>query len=1138
MFNRAEWIEYTVIKNKSAGMGSRFVFNNTGLVSLTELLVVQAAASGRYFDAEEYAPIFPLTLELNEGSFTQQRPSISFPLVTVVQHEKQLLVECECTGNGDKLCEHGALVLTAIISHEALGCFFNTRLRHEKIKPYARDYGLENEPDPDQFFTITYEQKRLLIKPGLPSLVPVTANSLQAMNALANTDTDLLSQTPMAAADSTMCVVLKQHKYHKYLVIELYQGVVGKNGKMKNPLTLVPPLDLTWQSDDPDHVKFFTAIHKFQGHADGKKKESDIKALRAIFKNPLGFDFYYHLSEVSDNITTTSIAPVKPAIFSGDVTLTVDQHDQFYEVGGQLTLHGTVYALKDISLKFTYCFLVGETLYLIDKLQVLGAMDLLRYRPDNLLIHHSRFAALRNQLLTKMEDKITIQYKYIEAATPAQLEEQGFNKEAEQLIYLSDLGNYIMIIPVMRYAEVEIPIRSKKQVYASGETGKEFSVARNSQAEIAFMALLLRQHPYFEEQLENDLYYFYLHRKHFLSEEWFLNAFEDWQNKDIQVFGFNELAGNKLNPHKVKVDIKVLSGINWFNAIISARFGKKKAALKHIHKAIRDKSKYVSLDDGTLGILPEAWIEKFTQYFNTGEIIDVDSLQIAKINFTAVEQLYEQQMLDQQVIRELDLFREKIQDFTNITDIEVPSALQATLRPYQKTGLNWLNFLDDFNFGGCLADDMGLGKSIQVIAFILSQRKKVAQNTNLIVVPATLIFNWQAEVAKFAPSIKVHTIYGADRIKNIQDLDQYEIVLTSYGTLLSDINILKEYHFNYIFLDESHNIKNPETQRYKAVCLLQSRNKIAVTGTPVENNTYDLFSQLSFACPGLLGSKQYFKEVYSIPIDRFKSSKRAADLQRKIEPFVLRRTKQQVASDLPDKTEMVLYCEMGEQQRKIYDAHEKEFREYISATTGEELKRNQLNVLKGLTRLRQICDAPALLGKDKYSRENAVKIDLLMEQILEKSPNHKILVFSQFVSMLDLIRLELTDRSIGFAYLTGSVTKREAVVQSFQNDPACRVFLISLKVGGTGLNLTAADYVYLIDPWWNPAVENQAIDRVHRIGQDKHVIAIRMICKDTLEEKMMKIQASKKELSQDLVKSNSSLLSALDKGDLLNLLTD
>ncbi|WP_315816195.1 DEAD/DEAH box helicase [Paraflavitalea speifideaquila] len=399
--------------------------------------------------------------------------------------------------------------------------------------------------------------------------------------------------------------------------------------------------------------------------------------------------------------------------------------------------------------------------------------------------------------------------------------------------------------------------------------------------------------------------------------------------------------------------------------------------------------------------------------------------------------------------------------------------------------MNWLNFLDDLNFGGCLADDMGLGKSIQIIAFILSQRNKVQRNTNLLVVPSTLIFNWQQEVARFAPSIKLLTVHGASRIRDAASFDQYELILTSYGTLLTDIQFMKDYVFNYVFLDESQNIKNPETQRYKSVRLLNSRNKIAVTGTPIENNTFDLFSQLSFACPGLLGSKQFFKDTYSIPIDTFKSSKRAIELHKKVKPFILRRTKQEVAPELPEKTEMVLYCEMEEEQRGIYEAYEKEFREYISATTADELKKSPMNVLKGLTRLRQICDAPALLGDDALTGTSSAKINTLIEQIETKSPHHKIIVFSQFVSMLQLIRTQLISRNIGFEMLTGSTRNRGAVVNAFQTNPNSRVFLISLKAGGTGLNLTEADYVYLVDPWWNPAVENQAIDRAHRIGQDK-----------------------------------------------------
>jgi SNF2 family DNA or RNA helicase len=435
-----------------------------------------------------------------------------------------------------------------------------------------------------------------------------------------------------------------------------------------------------------------------------------------------------------------------------------------------------------------------------------------------------------------------------------------------------------------------------------------------------------------------------------------------------------------------------------------------------------------------------------------------------------------------------------------------------------------------------LADDMGLGKTIQVIAFMLSQREKVEHNTNLVVVPTSLIYNWQQEIEKFAPSIKVRTIYGADRIKNMHDLDDYEVVLTSYGTLLADIVFLKDYAFNYVFLDESQQIKNPESQRYKAVRLLKSRNKIVLSGTPVENNTFDIYGQLSFACPGLLGSRLYFKQIYSSPIDMFKSTNRARELQAKIKPFVLRRTKQEVATDLPEKTEMVLYCEMKPEQRVIYEAYEKQFRDYISATTGDQLDKKSMDVLKGITRLRQICDSPLLIKGEKMPGNASSKIDMLLEEIEGKKHQHKILVFSQFVAMLDLIRTELKARQIGFSYLTGQTRNRQAVVEEFQNNPDIRVFLVSLKAGGTGLNLTEADYVYLVDPWWNPAVENQAIDRCHRIGQDKNIVAVRLICPATVEEKIMLMQETKRDLANDLIKTDNAFFSSLSKNDLLGLL--
>ena len=373
-------------------------------------------------------------------------------------------------------------------------------------------------------------------------------------------------------------------------------------------------------------------------------------------------------------------------------------------------------------------------------------------------------------------------------------------------------------------------------------------------------------------------------------------------------------------------------------------------------------------------------------------------------------------------------------------------------------------------------------------------------------------------------------------MKNTEDFHQYEIILTSYGTLLSDIRFLKEFEFNYVILDESQAIKNPESQRYKSVRLLKSRNKLVLTGTPIENNTFDLYGQFSFACPGLLGNKTAFKDLYAMPIDKFKDFGRAKELQKKINPFLLRRTKSQVAKELPDKTEMVLYCEMGEEQRKVYDTYKQEFRAFLIATSNQKKYMDSMHVLAGLTKLRQICNSPALINGEEYYGDQSSKIEVLMGEISSKQGDHKMIVFSQFVTMLDLIKKELDKREIKYEYLTGQTKDRETKVNNFQTNDEVRVFLISLKAGGTGLNLTEADYVYLVDPWWNPAVENQAIDRCYRIGQKKNVFAVRLICPDTIEDKIRTLQDSKKELSTDLVKTDTSILKSLNREDLVGIL--
>jgi superfamily II DNA or RNA helicase len=1002
-----------------------FILKDLPFENITEIIIAQNSAAGTYPDSSSYIDIVPTHVEINQGTYTHQY-DITFSPVTVSQHNDGLLLTCGCDSVPGKLCGHQALVLGALIRRDELGIFFDNKFRHQKLRKFAADYGLQNEPDLDRFFQIGYQHKKIIISPVSASLMPVTRDSLLALNELIAPP----AHQPAGEDERTICVVIKQHKYYKYLFIELYAAPVTKEGKVKNPMAVVNPLDQIWETEDNNQLKFYTGINKFQNHLNSKRSEADIKALWAIVKNAPGYPFYYHDSSISENITATSVVPVKVGVLPHEVRLTVNLKGPFYEVAGSVSIGQTEYALKDLNIRFNYFILLNDTLYLADNLQVLALIDLLKKRPDNLLIHQSKFSEFKAEFLIKLEDRISIGYKHIKQATPAQLQQHGFAKETEKIIYLSDFGSHVMLIPVMRYGEAEIPIRAKRMIYGKDDKGKEFLVQRNDAAELEFVAMLIKQHPYFSEQLENDdLQYFYLHKRHFLQEEWFLSVFEDWATNDITVLGFNELEGNKLNPNKVKITIRVLSGINWFNTEINVRFGRKRAALKQVNKAVRNKSKYVQLDDGTLGILPAEWIEKFQQYFNSGEIVD-DALHIPKTNFATLNELFDEAMLDDEVKTEILNYQKTLADFEAIKEVKVSPDLKGTLRPYQQQGLNWLNFLDDLNFGGCLADDMGLGKTLQIIAFILSQRNKVSHNTNLMVVPTSLIFNWEMEVKKFAPSIKMHTIYGADRIRNTEEFGAFEIILTSYGTLLTDVNFLKAYPFNYIFLDESQNIKNPDSQRYKAVRLLKARNRIVITGTPVENNTFDLYGQLSFACPGLLGTKQYFKDIYAVPIDKFKSNKRAAELQSKIKPFILRRTKQQVAAELPEKTEMVLYCPMQDQQQKIYDAYEKEFRDYISATTDDVLKKSPMNTLKGLTRLRQICDSPVLLKGEKPPGDESAKIDMLIEQIESKSPRHKILVFSQFVSMLELIRKELLARDIQFSWLTGSSRNRETTRMS------------------------------------------------------------------------------------------------------------
>jgi superfamily II DNA or RNA helicase len=935
-----------------------------------------------------------------------------------------------------------------------------------------------------------------------------------------------------STADARTIIVIGRHRYYNLFSAQLVSCSLSSTGELKAPFTILNPLEQVWRTDKPDELKFYSAIARFQSFYE--KSATDAASFKALVRNPLRYIFYLHDSEVSEKITPRSITPVQVTQPQIDFKVRIGLSSDVFSVTSDLFINGTYFPLSRISVRYDHFLVADDAWYLCSNPHLPSVVTYFKKHDQELQLPHDAFLQFQQQVLAKMETHVPVEHTYLKPATKVQLRNKGFNQPPEKVLYLLESENYVLLHPFMRYGEIEIPLLSNKLIYDQDNMGRPFFVARNTEAEVAYTKLLIQQHPHFWEQLDNMLDYFYLHKTRFLDETWFLDAFDNLAAYGVTILGFNDLQGNKLNQHKAAVAIQVDSGLNWFNVTVNVKFGRKKASIKQLKKAVVNKSKYVLLDDGTMGIIPEEWLQRFKGYFETGVVVE-DELQIPKTNFAVLTELFDDYMLDEQVHKELWWYQAQLSNVENIAPAPVPAGLQTTLRPYQLQGLSWLDFLDDLQFGGCLADDMGLGKTVQVIAFMLLLREKRERQAHLLVVPTSLIPNWQAELQRFAPSLQVHIHHGPNRAKDTAAFQEYDVVITTYNTLLTDIVFLKKYRFGYTFLDESQNIKNPNSQRYKAACLLQSYNRVVLTGTPFENNTFDIYAQLSFANPGLLGTKTYFRNTYSMPIDKFKDRRSAQALQEKISPFVLRRTKAEVAKELPDKTEMILYCEMGEEQRKVYDTAEQEFRDYITASGEEELTKHPMHVLRGITKLRQICNSPLLIGDAKLFSDTSAKIQVLMQQIQNVARHHKVLVFSQFVGMLDLIKKELIQENIKFSYLTGSTRNRGEVVNQFQTDEAIRVFLVSLKAGGTGLNLTAADYVFIVDPWWNPAVENQAIDRSYRIGQEKKVIAVRLICPNTVEEKIQVLQQNKSKLATDLVTADNSFFKSLTKDDWLNL---
>jgi len=492
-------------------------------------------------------------------------------------------------------------------------------------------------------------------------------------------------------------------------------------------------------------------------------------------------------------------------------------------------------------------------------------------------------------------------------------------------------------------------------------------------------------------------------------------------------------------------------------------------------------------------------------------------------------------------------------------DIKIPDNLNAQLRPYQVDGFKWLSLLNDASLGGCLADDMGLGKTIQIITFLLSQYadnedqsmitdapvsgqqslfdfSDVKCTPTLIVMPASLVHNWYLEFQKFAPSMKVYRHTGTTRTANLSVFFEYHVVLTTYGTLRNDIEAMEKMHFKYVILDESQMIKNPDSKTHQAVASLSSDLRFVLSGTPVENSVLDLYAQMDFINPGMLGDREMFKRVFLKPLSKNNDEEKLQKLRNIVDPYVLRRTKSMVAKELPPKMEQILYCEMSSAQQRIYDEEKSKIRNEIISRFEEEMADQNVKfaVLAALTRLRQIACHPGMAG---FSDVESGKFNVVLQKVQTVvSEGHKVLMFSSFVSHLERFAEVFDELSLSYEMLTGSTVNRAEVIDSFRSDQGVKVFLISLKAGGVGLNLTEADYVFILDPWWNPAAEAQAIDRTHRIGQEKNVFVYRFISRDTVEEKMLLLQDRKRELADEIIHTGENPIFKMSGEELEGLL--
>jgi superfamily II DNA or RNA helicase len=821
------------------------------------------------------------------------------------------------------------------------------------------------------------------------------------------------------------------------------------------------------------------------------------------------------------------IAPLQFSPNPLKATVKITAKGKGFTVEATVTAKNEIIAIEHTQVWQHLLYLQDGVLYLPENpllFHLLGNV----FEKGSLQIDPSLAQLFLTQLLPDLQDNFTVELD-------SSLQPKRQQVPLQPYLLLSEMEPDLLVLkPIFKYGDAEpVEYDEKAEVVEHNANNRTHHLERDKAAEVDFKNQLQQLHPLFAKQ--NQQHFFYLPIKEAVKNHWFGELTTQLQQQGIVLYGQTSLKKLKYNTNKPMLQIGSSSGTDWFDLKVLLQYGEQTVSLAQLRQAVLNKQDYVQLGDGTWGLLPQEWLQRFTNFFKLGKT-QGEEIQVSKKHFSAIGNW--PQIDTSTIAAELEQKKQQLLQLDKQESFDLPRHLNATLRPYQMAGYQWLRQLHSIGWGGCLADDMGLGKTLQTLSFLQSVIEDNPKAQLLIVCPTSLMYNWIAEIEKFTPQMQYLLYHGANRALPKQAV---QLIITSYGTLRSDIEQLQSTRFEVVVLDESQVIKNPASQAAKAVNLLQANSRFVLSGTPIQNNTMDIYPQLNFTNPGLLGSAETFKELFVNPIDKKGDAFAVEQLKQMVRPFLLRRTKEQVAKDLPDKTETILYCEMDTYQRQVYDAVKEEYKEKIvSGATADGMPAVLMLLLEGLGKLRMICDCPSLVKADdgKRFKQQSVKADELMREITENSSDHKILVFSQFLGMLQIVRERLAASGINTLYLDGSTkpADRGQLVKQFQEDATQQVFLISLKAGGVGLNLTAADYVYLLDPWWNPAAEDQAIDRSHRIGQTRKVFAYKMICRNTVEEKIIQLQQKKKHLAKELISEETSFVKKLTLDDVQFLL--